>query len=233
MFTRGHIVNSNIAFFPIGSTEQHGPHLPVTTDSIIASSIAKGLTKSFKDAYVLPCMPFSLSYEHSSFPGTISIRAVSLEGLVRDVVRSLSEQNLPCVIINFHFGNNALSNFVQELNHDGYNVMLTPSPRLLARAYADAGISKNPSEDMHAGEAETSLLLHLCPEFVDLSKVEDIDIPTRPLLNTVGFNGYTPTGVIGFPSLASAEKGKNLVCSLTSHISKDIEDFIYGHKKMG
>ena len=228
MFSRSHIEKSKIAFFPIGSTEQHGPHLPVTTDSIIATSITKELSKFFNDVYVLPCMPFSMSFEHAAFSGTISLRTVSLECVVRDVVKSLSEQYLPCVIINFHFGNNALSNFVQELSHDGYKVMLTPSARLLAKAYADAGISNTPSQDMHAGEAETSLLLHLCPELVNLSKVVDIDVPDRPLLNTVGFKGYTSSGVIGFPSLASAQKGKKLVKSLTSLISKDIGDFING-----
>lgn len=229
MLSRSFVKDAKYALLPVGSTEQHGPHLPITTDTLIAVAVANNLAKSIPKSIVLPELPYTLSYEHCGFPGTVSIRTATLGLVVKDIVESLNKQGLICIIVNFHFGNNALGNFVQELNHDGFKVMLAPSTRLLANAYESAGITKTPSEDMHAGEAETSLLLHICPEMVD-KDIFDCDMPYRPLLNTIGFKGYTPSGVIGFPSLATKVKGENLLNSLTDLIARDIKEFINATK---
>lgn len=221
----------NLSFLPIGSVEQHGPHLPLNTDGIISSHVSSELSKIFSPSYLLPVLPYSSSFEHAGFKGTISLRLKTIEAAVRDIVQSLAAHNISCVIVNFHFGNNLLFNIVQELNYDNFNVLLVPTQRQLSNAYVKAGLTKNASQDMHAGEAETSLLLHLDPNVVKLDHISDVDVPYRPLLNTIGFKGYSNTGVIGFPSLATKEKGSLLFSALCNEISNTVKEFISFGKK--
>lgn len=226
MPTSNDIRDCKLSFLPVGSVEQHGPHLPLNTDSIIAYAVAKKLSQIFQPSYLLPCLPYSSSYEHSGFTGTVSLRIKTVRAIIADIAESLSKHNISCVIVNFHFGNNFLHNVVQELNYDDYKVLLVPSQRDLSMAYKEAGLSKTPSQDMHAGEAETSLLMHLFPGSVKRDLLKNIDVPYRPLLNTVGFKGYSVTGTIGFPELATSNKGARLLESLCDVISKTVKEFI-------
>ena len=107
------------------------------------------------------------------------------------------------------------SNIVQEASVDGPFMGLFPGRDDWSRARADAGLATTSHDDMHAGELETSILLHTSPHVVrDGNSTADFEAPDRPHLLTLGMRGYTDSGVIGKPSLGTAAKGKAIMDSL-------------------
>ena len=118
-------------------------------------------------------------------------------------------------IVNGHGGNYVLSNIVQQANVAGPRMTLFPGRIEWEAARAAAGLQASTSEDMHAGELEVSLLLHTYPELVgDDFRQGDWEADPRPHLLVTGMRGYTESGVIGRPSLATAEKGRAILDSL-------------------
>lgn len=221
-----------IAFFPIGSLEQHGHHLPLGTDSFIAQAIAKGLSRRFSNSFVIPTLPYSASFEHIGFPGSISLRSSTIISVAQDIIYSLERMGIKkVVIVNGHGGNYLLGNIAQEMNVDEPRIIVTPNRHHWDRAYELAELSTSISRDMHAGEGETSILLHLIeegiiPPSVKSNEYIDVDSPNRPLLQVVGMKPYTQTGAIGFPTRANAHKGKLLIKELINQISITVEDFL-------
>jgi creatinine amidohydrolase len=115
-------------------------------------------------------------------------------------------------IVNGHGGNYVLSNIVQEASVAGPDLALFPARDDWRAAREAAGCETDNSGDMHAGELETSILLHALPDLVRPTyTTADYEAPSRPHLLTLGMRGYTTSGVIGRPSLATAEKGKALL----------------------
>lgn len=221
------LADVNLAFLPIGAIEQHGYHLPIGTDGIIAEALANELSKRFEPSFCVPLLPYSSSFEHADFPGCISLRIHTLTLVVTDIVQSLKRSGISnIVIINGHGGNHLLRNIVQELSADYSRTVWGPFPnrRHWEQAYRSAGITETTSRDMHAGEGETSLMMYLRPEAVKEDKRSDCDLPDRPFLETVGMKPYTESGTIGFPTRATAEKGRLLLQSLTDQISLTIKD---------
>lgn len=218
----------DIAFLPVGSVEQHGHHLPINTDSIIAEAVANKLAKRFDHAFVVPTLPYSASFEHAAFPGSISLRSTTIISVIQDIIHSLERSGVKkVVIVNGHGGNYLLGNVAQEMNVDGPRILVTPSRKHWDQAYERAGISTTISHDMHAGEGETSLLLHLLQKgTVRSDKFTDVDSPQRDLLTVVGMKPYTKTGAIGFPTRANAEKGKALLHALTDEIYITVKEFL-------
>ncbi|MCL6559478.1 MAG: creatininase family protein [Firmicutes bacterium] len=221
------IANVKLAFLPVGSLEQHGPHLPLGTDGIIAEALAAALASKFAPAFLLPLVPFSSSFEHAGFPGSVSLRVSTIASLVSDVAESLSFSGIRrFVIVTGHMGNHLLRNVVQELNHPTPRALLIPSSHHWQNTYRTAGISVTASQDMHAGEGETSIIMRLAPESVRTGKLLDVDRPERPLLETLGMRAYTNTGAIGFPSRASTEKGAKLLSAMVDELSVTVREFI-------
>lgn len=208
--------NAQVALLPVGSFEQHGAYLPLATDTIVACTIAGALA----DAYpllVLPPITVSCSHEHAAWPGTVSLGAATLLSIIADVRASLCHAGIDrLVLVNGHGGNYVLGNLVQEANVDGPAMALFPGRDDWNRARADAGLTTDGHDDMHAGELETSLLLYAYPHAVrDGNATADHDAPQRPHLLTLGMGAYTESGVIGRPSLGAATKGKVVLDSLT------------------
>jgi creatinine amidohydrolase len=232
MYSTWNELNSTeVAFLPIGSIEQHGLHLPLGTDGIIAKAIANRLSERFTPSYLLPMLPFSSSYEHASFSGSISLTIPTIYGFIRDVLHSLQRSGISrLVLVNGHGGNHLLRNIAQEINVEKPHILLVPSHKHWENAYQKAKIKTSTSQDMHAGEGETSLLLHLQPQMVRQNELKDIDTPQRPLLETVGMKAYTATGTIGFPSRANAEKGELLLEEIVNQISDIVEEFLHVDK---
>jgi creatinine amidohydrolase len=208
----------------VGSFEQHGAHLPLTTDTLVAQAIAEAVSDTY-DLLLLPPVTFSCSHEHGSSPGTVSISAVTLIGLIRDIAASLRRSGIHAlVLVNGHGGNYVLSNVVQETNVDGPAMTLFPGKEDWAQARAAADLETSSHDDMHAGELETSILLHAHPELVRPGwENADAGGGPRPHLLLHGMKAYTDTGVIGRPSLATAEKGKRLLDSLTDRMADHLE----------
>lgn len=209
-----------VAVLPVGSFEQHGRYLPLITDTAIACIIGQEIADAYP-VHLLPPVTVSCSHEHAPFAGTVSISARTLYAVIDDIRASLRRSGIhKLVIVNGHGGNYVLSNVVQEANVDGPAVSLFPLGSDWDRALEYGGLKSDRHSDMHAGEIETSILLHAAPELVrDGYADADHDSGQRPFLLVHGMAEYTDSGVIGFPSLATAEKGKALLESLRSSFS--------------
>jgi len=212
-----------IAVLPVGSYEQHGRHLPLATDTIVACAIAEAVATRY-NLMLLPPLTIACSHEHSDFAGTVSIGAATLYQVIRDVQASLEQRGIrQLVLVNGHGGNYVLGNVVQEANVGERRMALFPHRDDWTHARKAGGLVTDSHEDMHGGELETSILLHVAPELVRSGfDEEDFVAPDRTHLHIQGVAGYSESGLIGRPSLADPEKGRlaldDLAASAAAHL---------------
>jgi len=213
--TRAAGVSTQVAVLPVGSFEQHGPFLPLATDTLVACAVAREIAAAYP-VHLLPPVTVSCSHEHAAWPGTVSISSVTLHAVVSDIAASLRRSGVDAlVVVNGHGGNYVLGNVVQESSARGERMALFPAAEDWEAALRRAGVTTSLLTDMHAGEIETSILLHTHPELLKPGyETSDFVADDRRHLLTLGMSGYTDSGVIGRPSLGSAEKGKELLASL-------------------
>lgn len=201
-----------VALIPVGATEQHGPHLPVGTDTIIACALAEAAAG--EHALVLPPIAFGASYFHgTALAGTVAFAGAEVASAATRVARSCVESGLRRVLfVNGHVGNAAAlwiacDEFRRALPDARIGVMqwwdLTPD--IARRATADA-------VDWHANAAETSLMLALRPELVHVDKLQEADDPDRTdgLVFRYAVAHVSTNGVTGLPSRASKAAGLEL-----------------------
>ncbi|MEE1800163.1 creatininase family protein [Streptomyces sp. JV176] len=204
-----------VAVLPVGSFEQHGAYLPLVTDTVVACVIAREIAAAHP-VHLLPPITVSCSHEHADWPGTVSISAATLHAVVQDIAGSLRRSGIKSLIlVNAHGGNYVLRNVVQESAGSGTRMALFPGSADWDAARSRAGVETSSHSDMHAGEVETSILLHAHPELVRPGyETADCVADDRRHLLTLGLAAYTESGVIGRPSRASAGKGKELLAGL-------------------
>jgi mycofactocin system creatininase family protein len=188
-----------IVLVPVGSIEQHGPHLPLETDTLVATSVAQSLANDL-GGYVAPPVSFGASGEHQGFPGVMSIGTDALRTMLFELVRSLSLWAGRVVLVNGHGGNvEAVESAVKQLVAEGHQVKWVPC---------------SVRGDAHAGHTETSLLLHLAPWLVRPHRAAPGN--TRPIaellpeLRAHGVRRLAPNGVLGDPTNATAADGAAL-----------------------
>jgi creatinine amidohydrolase len=211
---------------PIGSYEQHGRHLPMVTDTLMALAISNSIAEAHQ-GHVLSPITISCSQEHAGFTGSTWISSSALTKMLNDIVSSLEHAGVnKLVIVNGHGGNYVVKNFAQESNLSVSRVLLLPTTQHHNEAAKKAGFVKNISEDMHGGEYETSVLMSAFPEYVKEEFIADTECTERPLLTLLGMKGYTDTGIIGYPTLATKEKGDIFLEALPSIVSKDLNHFL-------
>jgi len=213
--------NASIAVLPVGSFEQHGAHLPLLTDTIVASAIAKAVAEEHR-LFLLPPITISCSHEHAAWAGTVSISAATLIAVITDIAASLEQAGIhKLALVNGHGGNYVLSNIAQQANINGPRMTLFPTGTDWRTARDAAGLHSTGHQDMHAGELEVSLLLHAAPETLRPGyEHTDHEANHRPHLLVGGMTRYTATGVIGFPSHGTAEKGKAILESLADSFTE-------------
>lgn len=218
-----------ILLVPLGSTEQHGPHLPLDTDTRIAAAVAQAVAADPApplrrgQVLVAPALPVGSSGEHRGFPGTLSIGATATELVLVELVRSATEPGggpfLATLIVNGHGGNAApVANAVRILQGEGRRVAAW-APHL-------------PRSDAHAGFTETSLGLHLFPELV---RTDDLAAgSTKPIgelmaeLREGGVAAVSPNGVLGDPTRASAAEGAALFAHLVLDAHGALSELLSG-----
>ncbi|WP_328663500.1 mycofactocin biosynthesis peptidyl-dipeptidase MftE [Streptomyces sp. NBC_00328] len=197
-----------LVLVPVGSTEQHGPHLPLSTDSVIAEAVAtRAAARLPGPVLVAPTISYGNSGEHAGFPGTLSIGHEALKLVLTETVRSLALWASRTVFVNGHGGNvRALDEAVGQLRAEGHDV-----------AWAGCVF---PGGDAHAGRSETSVMLHLAPGDVDPAAAAAGD--TRPIAELMpeliagGVRSVAPNGVLGDPAGSSAREGRELIDALVA-----------------
>ena len=202
---------------PLGSLEQHGPHLPLDADTRIAVAVAEGLERRRPGWALAPPLAYGASGEHMGFAGTLSIGTEALAHLVVELVRS-ADAFAGVVLVSGHGGNAAaLADAVGRLEAESRRV-LAWSPRHAAGRV-----------DAHAGYLETSLLLAIAPGSVRRDLAEPGD--ARPLaelwpeLVSGGVAAVSPNGVLGDPTGASAEAGRRLLAGLIDDCEREAAEF--------
>jgi mycofactocin system creatininase family protein len=191
-----------VVAIPIGSCEQHGPHLPLATDTIVAEALAARLADRRDDVVVGPTIAVSASGEHQGFAGTLSIGNRVTAALVVELVRS-ADWAAGVVLVNGHGGNRtAVDSAVSTLTGEGRRVA----------AWWPTG---EPG-DLHAGAAETSMMLALRPDLVRVADAEPGPVPALAELIAHGVRRLSPSGVLGDPTGASAASGAVL---LDAHVA--------------
>jgi len=199
-----------LVIVPVGSVEQHGPHLPLDTDTAIAVAVSDAVAADLGgDVLVAPAISYGASGEHQDFAGTSSIGSEALRTSVVELVRSMSTWAGRIVLVNGHGGNvSALSKAVFQMISEERDVGWVPC--------ATEGV------DLHAGITETSLMLHIRPSSVRLDRAEAGDVrPLEEILPQMmagGVAAVSPNGVLGDPSGASAESGAQILTAMTDQI---------------
>ena len=187
---------------PVGSVEQHGPHLPLDTDTRIANAVAKSVAERLSEGWMLaPPIGYGASGEHEGFPGTVSIGTSALQLLLVEFGRSASGWASRLVFVNGHGGNvAAVAAATETLRSEGREAAWCPC--------TVAG------GDAHAGHTETSVLLHISPEHVWVDDlVPGNEAPLRelmPRMRTGGMAAVSPVGVLGNPTTSSAADGARI-----------------------
>lgn len=203
-----------IAIMPIGATEQHGPHLPVYTDTMIADAMAEGMAQRMDDAYRLPTLPISTSMEHRGKKGSVWVSSRALYDFMESMLDSLHYQGFEKVILLFTHGGILFTEaFVREMNMRFEDRMQIVMVRQNAPSMQHLKPDVYQSEmTIHACEEETSLLLHRYPDTVRTELIEDCvpDVPNEYMNHRPIFH-YSKNGVWGEPSHATAEKGEQVL----------------------
>ena len=232
---RNRLQKVDIALLPVGSIEQHGPHLPLDTDAYDANYLAMRVAEACSDPkpLVLPPIPYGVAYHHHGFKGTVSISNDALARLVYEIGMSVSHNGIKkLVVINAHGGNSpALNHAAQMINRDAHVFVCVDTGETSDVDIYDLIETPN---DVHAGEIETSTSLAVRPHLVHMARArtEIPEFSNRYLdftsLHGVAWYAYTRkisnSGVMGDPSKASAEKGKKIWEVMIAHLVALVED---------
>ena len=226
-------LDPDTAVIPVGSLEQHGPHLPIMTDWAIATELGRRVAERM-NAFLLPAFPISTCREHMGKKGSVWMEATTFYQMMYDVVMSLKTQGFKRVaFVITHGGIFIMGPLVRDLNArfnpDLMVAFVTPDTSNLK------GITE--TRGLHADESETSQILAIAPETVHMDRAVDFDpeVP-RPYLNYGSIFRASPTGVWGYPTKATAEKGELILQRSTDNAVDELNrafEFMSNKEKIG
>lgn len=234
-----------VVVLPVASIEQHGPHLPVFTDSLIAEAVLEAALGRLPDdapVWRLPLLTYGKSTEHAAFAGTVSLTADTLISALRDIGWSLASAGFQrLAIVNAHGGNTEIVDFMIRDIRQETGMMVFALHPFLRLGQVEEGISQ---EEMvygiHAGDVETSILLAIRPDWVR-RELAPRSIPAGlqamkhpPFMGALTFAWLTqdiaPDGVLGDATAATAEKGERFLSQAAEDLAGvllDIQDFSF------
>ncbi len=204
-------IDAPIVVVPVGSCEQHGPHLPLRTDTTIATALARDLAERRGDCVVAPAIAISASGEHAGFAGTLSIGTEVMAGVVIEIARSADWAD-GVVFVNGHGGNVTAMERAGDVFERERRDVLIWWPRL---AHADP----------HAGSTETSLMLALAPDDVRWERAAAGPVPAMADLVRHGVRPLSSNGVLGDPTTATAGHGAELFRRLADQLAAAVADW--------
>ncbi len=226
----------DIALIPIGSTERVGDHLPIGTSTfildVVANRVAEGLSGK---VYLLPTLPLGCSGLHKGQPGTIALDWTTMVGVVTDLAESLSAQGIKKIAVLVGLGganestvipreNYIVKTAVRQLNYKHHDLDAIWVQPFTAAGSELKRILESSEQDIHAGELATSLMMHLHPESVKKEGEDHVPDESKAYMDFVAFDKLCPGGVWGFPSLATAEKGRIALEAAVEGTVKYIEE---------
>jgi creatinine amidohydrolase len=230
-----------VVVIPVGTTEQHGHHLPLSVDCVTSGEMSRMAVERVPGAAILmPQIWYSFNEHHLDFPGTIAIQWQNIINYVVDVGKSVVHHGFrKILLVNGHGSNIPFLDISARLinNQTEANAALVSWWALAEPAITEIRESPFPGGMSHACELETSVLLHLRPDLVDMSKaVKDINFqPSRfiwwdlqrrsPVTFMEHFSRFSKTGVVGDATLGTAEKGKRLVECTVNNLVELIQEF--------
>jgi creatinine amidohydrolase len=188
----------------------------VDTDTRIAVALAEGLAARRSDVLVAPALPYTASGEHAGFPGTLSLGTEVLSTVLVELVRSADDTCRGVILVNAHGGNaTALSSAVGLLRSEG------------RRVFAWGPRAPWP-DDLHAGRAETAVLLHLAPHTVRTEATVAGPVPSVAQLVSSGVRSASPSGVLGNPAGADAQLGRQVLDAWIDDLQAAVEHAVAG-----
>ena len=223
-----------VVILPIGAVEQHGPHLPLLTDTLIANGGLERTLAQLPDdvkAWALPPMSYGKSNEHINFPGTITLSAESLSAVLRDIGASVARAGFRrLAFLNGHGGNVALLSMVaRDIRVDTGLMCFCVNGLQYGRPTFEMS-DKEWELGIHGGETETSLILALAPELVEMDKAVKfyVDFPAEGTELSLFGNAETTwladdwseSGIFGDATLGTAEKGEALLAASVENLTK-------------
>jgi creatinine amidohydrolase len=225
---------ARLAVVPVGATEQHGPHLPLETDTLLATAVAEAVVARTPRTTVGPVLALGCSAHHLGFPGTVSLRPQTFVATVVDVCRSLAAAGTAVLLLNGHGGNRApLGVALIELAEEELRAYSLTYWDLLEDVMTEALGAEAPAASGHACALETSLMQHLHPDSVRADRIPSGATPatwpdphmfsTDAVQVVRPFEEISPDGVIGRPSLATPELGRRLFGAAVERCAREVE----------
>lgn len=221
-----------LALLPFGALEQHGPHLPLGTDTATADAVARALADRL-DAVLLPPVHYGDTWNNAGYPGTVSLSAATVTAIAVDIGRSLAASGARAlVVVNGDWGNRQpLYTAVRTLNAERILPAIALDYPGMDAAIDAVRTSRGAAPGLnHAEEVETSIMLALEPGLVHPERYEasypefPSDFGTRPLQ----LHPFSPSGVFGDPSHATADKGRRILEATVEGSLAVLADFVAG-----
>ena len=212
-----------IAVFGVGAVEQHSIHLALGTDWLGVKDITQRVADEL-DAFLVPALPFSMSECHGPMAGTVWLRPETLAAVLHDMVLSLYAQGFRKVlVINGHGGNFVLEAEIRQLNLINPDLIVIMPPLFFPSRPGDEPIWDK-GVGIHASESETAHQMYINPEHVKEKRVDYMPPVGREFLDYAFVGFISETGVWGYPSYATAEKGQRSIARKVPRIAEWARD---------